>query len=51
MKKVFHGEFTVDDSIAIAKNEIAEVCNKQKEVNDGFFGDIIGKWPLCGEPI
>lgn len=51
LKKVFHGEFTVDDSIAIAKNEIAEVFNKQKEVNDGFFGDIIGKCPLCGEPI
>ena len=35
----------------LAKKEIAEVFNKQREVNDGFFGDIIGKCPLCGEPI
>lgn len=51
LKKVFHGEYTIDDSISIAKKEIAEVFRKEKEEPDGFFGDIIGKCPLCGKDV
>lgn len=52
LKKVFRGEYTVDDSIDIAKNEIREVFVKRNappetDTDDGFFGDIAGKCPLC----
>lgn len=56
LKKVFHGEFSIDDSISIAKQEISEVFSKKEEApnmdtDDGFFGDIAGKCPLCGKEI
>ena len=57
LKKVFRGEFTIDDSLHIAKNEIAEVFKKkeQKEyafdTDDGFFGDAIGKCPICSKDV
>ena len=55
-KKVFRGEITVDDSVELAKNEIAEVFRKkelppEKDEDDGFVGDEAGKCPLCGEPV
>jgi DNA topoisomerase-3 len=56
LKKVFHNEISVDDSIKIATDEISEIFNS-KETNlendkdTGFFGDVIGKCPLCGNDI
>ncbi len=56
LKKVFRGEFTIDDSIGIAENEIKEVFVKKEETpetdtDDGFFGDEAGVCPLCGEVV
>lgn len=56
LKKVFRGEYNIDESIAIAKKEISEVFVKKEEVpendtDDGFFGDVIGKCPLCGNEV
>ena len=56
LKKVFKGEFSVDDSIEIAKKEIEEVFVKRKatpetDTDDGFVGDIVGKCPLCGNDV
>ena len=56
LKKVFRGEFSVNDSIKVAKEEISEVFKKKTQppeldTDDGFFGDIIGKCPLCGENV
>ncbi len=53
LKKVFRGEFTIEDSIEIAKKEISEVFIKKEEsiemdTDDGFFGDEAGVCPLCG---
>ena len=52
LKKVFRGEFTIDQSIDIAKKEIASVFNiKQQnlsdDTDDGFIGDVVGKCPMC----
>jgi len=52
LKKVFRGEFTIDQSIDIAKKEIASVFNiKQQnlsdDTDDGFIGDVVGKCPIC----
>ncbi len=56
LKKVFRGEFTIDDSLDIAKKEIGEVFVKREEppetdTDDGFFGDTVGVCPLCGETV
>ena len=56
LKKVFRGEFTIDDSIAIAKEEIQSVFNfdeetKNSDTNDGFIGDVVGACPLCKENV
>ena len=56
LKKVFKGEFSIDDSIAIAKSEISTVFAKRDippelDSDDGFIGDIIGKCPMCGSDV
>lgn len=56
LKKVFRGEFTINDSIEIAKREISEVFCKSAEppetdTDDGFVGDMVGKCPMCGEDV
>ena len=53
LKKVYRDEITVNDSIKLACDEIQEVFNKkdvsiEKDKDIGFFGDEIGKCPLCG---
>ncbi len=56
LKKVFHNEITVDDSVHLAMKEIKEVFEKkevtlEKDTDTGFFGDIVGKCPLCGSEV
>lgn len=56
LKKVFHGEYTIDESIKIAEEEINAVFEYDKETrnsdtNDGFFGDVVGKCPVCGADV
>ena len=56
LKKVFRGEFTINDSVAIAQKEIGEVfkiktATPGTDTDDGFFGDEAGKCPLCGEVV
>lgn len=56
LKKVFREEITVNDSIKIATDEISEIFkNKdhpiEKDKDTGFYGDIIGKCPICGNDV
>ncbi len=56
LKRVFRGESSVRDSVAIAEGEIAAVFEKQAvapeaDTDTGFFGDIVGKCPLCGMDV
>ncbi len=56
LKKVFHGEFSIDDSVEIAKKEISEVFGHvaeppETDTDDGFMGDVLGKCPICGENV
>ena len=56
LKKVYHDEISVDDSVQIAENEIKEVFKKkdvaiEKDTDLGFFGDVVGKCPLCGNDV
>lgn len=56
LKKVFRGEYEIEDSIKIAQKEISDVFLKREappetDTDDGFFGDVVGKCPLCGENV
>jgi len=52
LKKVYRGEFDINQSIEIAKKEIREVFdNDLKEDDIGFFGDKVGICPLCGKDV
>ncbi len=56
LKKVFRNEMTVDDSVGLAKKEIQEVFIKkdvtiEKDTDIGFYGDVVGKCPLCGGEV
>ena len=56
LKKVFRGSITVGDSIALAEKNIADVFRRRDdapevETDTGFYGDEIGKCPLCGKPV
>lgn len=56
LKKVYRSEMTVEDSVELAKNEISEVFQKrdttpEEDADYGYFGDVVGKCPLCGEEV
>lgn len=56
LKSVYHGKMTVDESVKLARDEISEVfCKKNTDISDdadnGFYGDIVGKCPLCGGDV
>ena len=56
LKKVFRGECTIRDCLSVAEGEIREVFTKKEvppelDTDDGFFGDVAGKCPLCGEQV
>ena len=51
LKKVFHGEITVGDSVRLAEDEIREVFQKSPLPDTGESGDILGKCPLCGKNV
>lgn len=57
LKKVYHGQITVKDSVLLAQKEIAEIFENEKNVSfetgtsTGCYGDKIGTCPLCGGDI
>ena len=57
LKKVYRGTISVDDSIDLAKIEIAKVFEKEISVssetdeNTGCYRDVVGKCPLCGNDV
>lgn len=57
LKKVFRSEITVDESVELAKTEIAEVFMPEQEqapevdTDNGFYGDEVGTCPLCGGTV
>ena len=56
LKKVFRNEMAVNESVELAKNEIrqyftVEQATPETDTDIGFFGDIIGTCPLCGEQV
>ena len=56
LKKVFRGEMTVEESVALAAAEVRAVFEKKEEppetdTDTGVFGEQVGVCPLCGKPV
>jgi len=56
LKKVYKNEMSVDESVYLAIAEIERVFEKKEasisnDTDYGFFGDVVGKCPLCGEDV
>ena len=57
LKSVFRGEMTITQSIDMATDEISKYFSSQADVpieedtDTGFFGDYIGKCPLCSNEV
>lgn len=52
LKKVYHEEIKIKDAVDLAKKEIEAVFEtKDNEESNGFYGDIVGKCPLCGNEV
>lgn len=56
LKKVYRDEISVQDSVNLACQEIKEVFEKkdvaiEHDTDIGFYGDIVGKCPLCGNDV
>ena len=57
LKKVYKGECTINDSVALAQNEIQSVFDLSKDVevekdtNIGLYGDVAGICPSCGGKV
>lgn len=52
LKRVFRGEISINRSLAIAQAEIAAIFEHETpNTSDGFYGDVIGQCPLCGENV
>jgi len=56
LKKVYHNEMKIEESLSLAKKEIEEVFLKkeisiEEESDTGFYGDLIGICPLCQKEV
>ena len=56
LKKVYKGNISIKDSIELVKNEISAVFSSEvnivgTESYSGFFGEVIGKCPLCSGEV
>ena len=56
LKRVFRGEMTVEESVALAAGEVCEVFAKkdmpiEQDTDIGVFGEEVGACPLCGKTV
>ncbi len=56
LKQVYHNEITVNDTVKLACDEIRKVFDVkdvaiEKDKDTGFYGDVIGKCPKCGNDV
>ena len=57
LKRVFRGECGVNETVGLAKDEIARYFAPtpelplEEDTDMGFFGDVVGKCPLCASEV
>ena len=52
LKKVYHGKIAIDDAIKLTEDELSQIFQSKDapielDTETGFFGDDVGKCPLC----
>ena len=57
LKKVYHGQMSIDSAVKLAEGEIAAIFNNKANnpemplVDTGKYGEIVGVCPVCGRNI
>ena len=56
LKKVFRGEMSVDESVALAADEVKAVFSKkeqsiEEDTEIGVYGEEVGNCPVCGKRV
>ena len=56
LKRVFRGEMAVEESVGVAVGEITQYFSSpeappEADTDVGFFGDVVGRCPLCGKEV
>ena len=56
LKRVFRGQMSVEESVALAAAEVRAVFEThpttiEEDKDIGLYGDIAGKCPLCGKEV
>lgn len=56
LKKVFHGQMSVAESVSLAEKEIGEVFKRREmpielDTDTGLYGDEVGICPICGNKV
>ena len=57
LKKVYHGQMSIDSAVELAEGEIAAIFNNKANnpemplVDTGKYGEIVGVCPVCGRNI
>ena len=56
LKKVYHGKMSIEEAIKLTETELSAIFQLKDipielDTDSGFFGDIVGKCPLCGGDV
>ena len=56
LKKVFRGEYSIEEAVMLARQEISpyfeqKTVNVAEDTDTGFFGDLAGNCPVCGKEV
>lgn len=56
LKKVYRGQIAIDDAIKLTQDELSLIFDSKDtpielDTDNGFFGDIVGKCPICDGDI
>ena len=57
LKRVYRGEFTINDSVSLARNEIQAIFDASKDISlekdtdIGVYGEVLGPCPICDKDV
>ena len=56
LKRVYRGESEISEAVSLAEEEVARCFERrpmppEEDTDTGFFGDVVGKCPLCGADV
>ena len=57
LKRVYRGEFSINDSVSLARNEIQAIFDASKDISlekdtdIGVYGEVLGPCPICDKDV